>query len=104
MLDLSVINKRYFEITLHNSGDGSIVKLEIEPPKVKTLKKLLEVTKLPEEKMVDGLVEGVLLILNKNRSGTAISKDLVEEMELNQMMVLVQTFMNWLNETQNSKN
>jgi elongation factor P hydroxylase len=48
MLDISAIRKRYFNIKIDN------LNLEVEPPKIKALKKIYEVIKSNNEEAMDG--------------------------------------------------
>jgi hypothetical protein len=97
MFDISTINKRHFQIKL-----GAIT-LEVEPPKLKTLKKIMRLSKSKEEAM-DDLAEAIILVLNKNSSGYVVPNDLVEELDYDQMNEILTAYFEWLTKAKNSPN
>lgn len=105
MFDMSSLVKRYFPITLE---DGR--KLEIEPPKLKTLKKIAQLSKLTAggeltEEDIVSLSTAISLALSKNKTNVKITPDDVEDMfDINSMYDFLTTYFNWVNEIQNSKN
>ena len=105
MFDMSNLVKRYFPITLENGR-----KLEIEPPKLKTLKKIAHLSKLTDgaeltEEDIESLSSAIALALSKNKSNVSVSSDEVEDMfDINAMYDFLTKYFNWVSETQNSKN
>lgn len=105
MFDMSNLVKRYFPITLE---DGR--KLEIEPPKLKTLKKIAQLSKLSNgtelrEEDIESLSDAISLALSKNKTNEKITSDYVEEMfDINAMYDFLTKYFNWVNEVQSSKN
>lgn len=105
MFDMSNLVKRYFPITLE---DGR--KLEIEPPKLKTLKKIAHLSKLTDgseltEEDIESLSSAISLALSKNKTNVSISSDEVEDMfDINAMYDFLTKYFNWVSEIQNSKN
>lgn len=105
MFDMSNLVKRYFPITLE---DGR--KLEIEPPKLKTLKKIAHLSKLTDgseltEEDIESLSSAISLALSKNKANVSISSDEVEDMfDINAMYDFLTKYFNWVSEIQNSKN
>lgn len=105
MFDMSTLVKRYFPITLE---DGR--KIEIEPPKLKTLKKIAHLSKLTAgeeltEEDIESLSSAISLALSKNKSNIKISSDEVEEMfDINAMYDFLTKYFHWVGEIQNSKN
>lgn len=105
MFDMSNIVKNYFPITLE---DGR--KIEIEPPKLKTLKRIAHLSKLTNsaeltEEDIESLSSAISLALSKNKSNVKISSDEVEEMfDINSMYDFLTKYFGWVSEIQNSKN
>jgi pyridoxal biosynthesis lyase PdxS len=98
MFDISSINTRYFEIKLND------LVLEVEPPKVKTLKKVAALSKVKDEEAVDDLSEAVSMILSKNKVGKKVSAEIIDELDLDQLVEILTAFFSWLNNEKNSKN
>lgn len=92
MLDLNNVNKRYFEIKI---GDLS---LKVEPPKMKTLKKIIGLTKSKTEEAMDEFAEAIKLLLSKNSRGTEITTEMIDELDFDQMRLIVEEFFKWMNE------
>lgn len=105
MFDMGNLVKRYFPITLE---DGR--KLEIEPPKLKTLKKIAHLSKLTSgeeltEEDIESLSTAISLALSKNKTNVQITPDKVEDMfDLHSMYDFLTAYFNWVGEIQNSKN
>lgn len=96
MFDVSTINKRYFDIKIAK------LELEVEPPKVKTLKKIL---KLSESKdSLSDLAEAVKMVLNKNKSGYVVSDKITDELDYDQLDGILTAFFEWLGKSKNSPN
>jgi len=98
MFDISVINKRYFDIKI---GD---LTLEVEPPKIKTLKKIMSLSKSRSAEAMDDLAEAVHVILNKNKSGYVVSSEIVDELDLDQLNEILTAYFEWLSKEKSSKN
>jgi len=106
MLDLSTKVKRYFDVKIETTT------LKLEPPKIKTIKKLMGVAgKLvkdageADEEQLEELTEVVALILSKNKSGKKIDTDFVyEHMDYEDMMLLLSGYFEWVGEIQNDPN
>lgn len=87
MLNLNLINGRYFSITI-----GEIT-LELEPCKLKTIRKFQKLAKNAGE---DDLVDITAEILNKNKNKTVISDEMVGELDIDQMNKLLLEYFNWI--------
>ncbi|WP_411680422.1 hypothetical protein [Clostridium thailandense] len=98
MFDISTVSKRYFEITIND------LKLEVEPPKIKLLKKITALAKLTDGDDVDSLVGAVSMILSKNKTGFEVAQEVIEELDLDQMIEILTAYFKWLGEQKNSKN
>lgn len=96
MLDLNKVNKRYFDITLGN------LTLKVEPPKMKTLKKILALTKSKSEEAMDELAEAIRLILSKNSKGHKVSIETIDDLDYDQMLMVIEEFFKWLHEARKS--
>lgn len=98
MFDISTISKRYFYIKL------GTVQLEVEPPKIKMLKKIMRLSASRKEEAMDDLAEAVGLLLNKNTSGYVVSGELIEELDYDQLTGILTAYFEWLTKTRNSPN
>ena len=105
MYDMNTLVKRYFTITLE---DGR--KLELEPPKLKVLKKVSQLSKLTNgaeltEEDIESLSTAIALSLSKNKSNVKITSDEVEDMfDIDGMYDFLTKYFDWVSEIQNSKN
>lgn len=104
MYDMQSINTRYFKLTFPNG-----MKLEVEPPKLKVLKKILDIAKVDENDMgqdgLDNLIDALSMALSKNKQGRKITKDVIEEMmDVDQVMSLLNAYFKWVEEIKTSKN
>ncbi|KEI01565.1 hypothetical protein [Clostridium botulinum] len=98
MFDINTTNKRYFSIRINE------VILEVEPPKIKALKKIINLSKAKNEEAIDDLAEAVKLILSKNKSKYDIKQELIEELDLDQLTQILTAYFEWLNGEKNSPN
>ena len=108
MFDISTVNKRYFEVKLHATNDeGEIIKsinIEVEPPKLKVLKKITSLTKSRQEDAINDLTEAIEMLLNKNKAKSKVPNEFIEELDLDQMNELLTEYFEWLNKSKNSPN
>ncbi|GCD13127.1 hypothetical protein [Clostridium tagluense] len=98
MFDLNIVSKRYFTIKI-----GELV-LEVEPPKLKALKKITALSKAKNEDTMDELAEAVGMILSKNKSGHNVPDELIDELDLDQMSQILTAYFEWLSKAKNSPN
>lgn len=89
IFDISVINKRYFDIKI---GDLS---LRVGPPKNKVLKKIMVET---------DSAEAVRLIVNKNETDYVVPYELLDELDSDQLDEIIVAFFTWLKGVKNSPN
>lgn len=105
MYDMTKFRTRYFNMKLKN---GRVI--DIEPPKMKVLKKIsaLSETKDSEdlsENDIANLTEAVALALNKNKQGYKVTANNVEEdYDILEIVDFLTAYFNWVNSIQNSKN
>ena len=107
MFDVKSVNARYFEVKLSLTDDnGEIIKsidVEVEPPKVKVLKRLTGLTKSKENTMEE-LTECINLILNKNKTKSTIPVEYIDDMDFDEMENLFLKYFEWLSSTKNLPN
>lgn len=102
---MSKIKTRYFTMKLKN---GKI--LNIEPPKLKVLKKISALSKIEEtgelkEKDIENLSEAVSLALSKNKQKFKITAEQVEDdYDIDEILSLLNNYFEWINSTHNEKN
>ena len=123
MFDISTVSKRYFGIKLtvtDDSGKTHSLQLDVEPPKVKVLKRLFATFKRastaavnkdgtdnPKEAEIDAdifddLSETVLKILNKNKAHTKVPEEYIDDLDLDQLLEIVTAYFDWLGKTKSS--
>jgi len=98
MFDINTVNKRYFSIKLNN------LELEVEPPKLKALKKITSLSKARNEDAIEDLASAVGMILNKNKNKVIISDEAIDELDLDQMNEILSAYFEWLGKEKTSKN
>jgi len=99
MFDLSAVNKRYFDIKLND------LVLEVEAPKVKTLKKIVDLAiNSKKEEGLDGMTDAVLTLLKKNKGNKKVPPGIIDELDFDQMNEILTAFFEWLTGEKNSKN
>lgn len=108
MFDISGVNKRYFEVTLYETTEEgeikSSIKVEVEPPKLKVLKKITRLSKSEEENTIEELTDSIRLILNKNKARVKVPEAFIEDLDMDQMDMLMTKYFDWLNNAKNSPN
>ena len=101
MYDMRQYKKRYFDITLPS---GQVI--NVEPPKVKILKKIMALGSTQEtgdmtEEEFDNLIEALSLAISKNKQNYKVSIESIEEdWDINEVQDLLENYFNWINETQ----
>lgn len=104
MFDMQSVNTRYFNLKFPNG-----MQLQVEPPKLKVLKKILDIAKVDENDMgqegLDSLIEALSMALSKNKQNRVITPDFIEDqMDVDQVMSLMQAYFLWVEEIKTSKN
>lgn len=105
MYDMSKLKVRYFSMKLKN---GKI--LDIEPPKMKMLKKMSTLTNIEtdrdfSENDITNLAEGVSIALSKNKQGYKVNAEKVcEDYDILEIMDFLTNYFEWVNSIQNQKN
>lgn len=98
MFNISTVSKRYFSIKI---GD---LTLDVEPPKLKALKKITSLAKARNEDAIDDLAEAVVMILSKNKANYKVPDELIDELDLDQMNQILTAYFEWLAKTKNDPN
>ena len=104
MFDVSTVKKRYFEIRLDvtdEDGQKHTVQLEVEPPKVKMLKKLLATGK---DGSVDDFAAATLEMLNKNKSGYDVPMEYIDALSADQLAEILTAYFEWVAQEKKEKN
>lgn len=108
MFDINLVNKRYFEVKLHETDDdGNIINsinVEVEPPILKVLKKITSISKSKQNNELEELTEAIQMILNKNKQKSKVPEKYIDELDIDQMNELLTSYFNWLNKAKNSPN
>lgn len=95
------VKTRYFDLKMYDK-DGKSIVLNVEPPKVKTLKALMDFSK-KEEVSKDEFRFMITAILSKNKDHVKVDK-YVDELDTDQLNAVYTAFMEWLNNQKKSKN
>lgn len=98
MFDISTVSKRYFEIKI-----GSI-KLEVEPPKIKALKKIMAISKSADNDSMDELANAIKMILDKNKTNYKVPDKIIDELDFDQMTEILTAYFEWLKKNKNDPN
>lgn len=95
MFDFSNVITRYFTITINGTG------LEVEVPRVKTLKKLISVQKTQD---YDAFIDVMSEILSKNRQQKSITVEMLDGTDVDVLNTLTTEYFAWLKEVKNHPN
>ena len=88
MLDLNLINGRYFQVKI---GD---IELDLEPCKLKTIRKFQEMAKKADTD--EDLIDLVSIVLSKNKTGYKVSDEIIEELDADQINELLISYFSWV--------
>ena len=105
MYDMTKFKTRYFNMKLKNNKI-----IDIEPPKMKILKKIANLSEVKNndelsEQDILNLTEAVVLAFNKNRQGYKITAEKIEdEYDILEIVDFLNNYFDWVNSIQNSKN
>jgi uncharacterized protein YrzB (UPF0473 family) len=105
MFDLNTINKRYFDINISvkdDDGKEHNISLQVEPPKIKTLKKIVSLSKNKDDE--DSMSQAISLILSKNKTGSKVPDSVIDELDMDQYTAILTAYFKWLGEVKNDPN
>jgi hypothetical protein len=112
MFDISTVSKRYFGIKLtvtDNKDRTHSVELEVEPPKIGALKKLMAVGKAASKddkssETMDDLANAVRDMLSKNKAGYVVPMEYIDALDFDELVQILDAYFNWLGNEKSSKN
>lgn len=107
MFDVTTLSKRYFglRLTVETDDGKRDINLEIGPPKLKTMKRLVALSKAGEdENQIDMLTDAMQKLLSKNKSGYKVPRELIEELDFDELQAILEAFLSWIAEVQDQKN
>jgi hypothetical protein len=102
MFDMTVLTPRYFELKLPG---GKII--EVEPPKIKVLRKIMEMTAEAADDInqIACLSEGLAMALSKNKQGKKFEASWIEDnFNIDELHDLLISYFDWVKEIHSSKN
>lgn len=95
MFDLNSVITRFFTLNLNNN------QIEVEPPKVKTLKKLIAVQKNND---YGAFIEIMSEVLSKNRQKKKITVEMLDGIDVDVLNEISVQYFTWLSEVKNNPN
>jgi hypothetical protein len=95
MFDLNSVITRFFTLNLNNN------QIEVEPPKVKTLKKLIAVQKNND---YGAFIEIMSEVLSKNRQKKKITVEMLDGVDVDVLNEISVQYFTWLSEVKNNPN
>lgn len=99
MLDMSQISKRYWDIKFTNG-----LVLSVEPPTLKTLRKITELTN-DNDSIVKNLCVALSMALSKNKQTRKITAEFLEEnMDMDDIQLVLTDYFEWVKGVKNSPN
>lgn len=99
MYDMNQINKRYWDVKFTNG-----LFLSVECPKLKTLRKITDLTK-DKENAVENLAEALAMALSKNKQNETISAEFIDEnFNIDDINSLLTSFFGWVKNVKNDPN
>ncbi|MEF9990372.1 MAG: hypothetical protein RR292_07690 [Christensenellaceae bacterium] len=101
MLDLTTLQKRYFEVKLTFRKTEMV--LYLLPPKLKTLKRLMNVVGGGRE--ADEMIAITSEILSHNKTGFAITEDMIgDSLTIEELTLLLKMYFMWVKEAEQDPN
>ena len=69
------------------------------------MKRLMALSKSGEdENQIDMLTDAMQKLLSKNKSGYKVPRELIEELNFDELQAILEAFLSWIAEVQNQKN
>jgi hypothetical protein len=107
MFDVSAITKRYFDIRIEvetDDGETKKVELQVEPPKVKQLNKLIAVSSAGNDEVFTELRDAVRDVLSKNKTGYKVPEEYVDNLDTDQLTGILSAYLDWVAKEKQTKN
>lgn len=98
MFNINTVSKRYFHIKIDDLA------LEVEPPKLKVLKKITALSRSRNEDAIDDLSAAVGMILSKNKANYKVPDEVIDELDLDQMNEILTEYFEWLAKSRKDPN
>lgn len=104
MFDMTKIKTRYFDFKLKNGKT-----LNVEPPKVKVLKKIMNLSNIDENNLslddFNALVEAASLAFSKNKQNMTLSVEYFDNnFDIDSLQDLLSAYFSWIDRVADSKN
>ena len=98
------VKQRYFPVKLYMTDNGTEknIVINVEPPRIKTLKKLMTFAEKTEVS-ADEFKYMITALLNKNKEHKSVDK-YVDELSIDQLQAVYTAFMEWLDQSKKEKN
>lgn len=113
MYDASSVNRRYFDLRLiciDENDEEHELKLQVEPPKIKLLRRLTAIAKPGDEgnadnfAAMDELQNVVRDMLSKNKAGYKVPDKYVDSLDFDQLIGIITAYFEWLGAQKKAKN
>jgi len=115
MFDINTVSKRYFGIKLSyidEEEETHTAQLEVEPPKIKVLKKITALSKMRKNDSEDSenqdvmaeLSEAVRTLLSKNKNEYKVPMEYIDDLDFDQLQGILTAYFEWLAKEKNSPN
>ncbi|MFT9055102.1 MAG: hypothetical protein ABF449_00565 [Ethanoligenens sp.] len=110
MYDVSSVNRRYFDLRLictDKNDEEHELKLQVEPPKIKLLRRLTAIAKPSGEgnfAAMDELQDVVRDMLSKNKAGYKVPDEYVDSLDFDQLVGIITAYFEWLGAQKKAKN
>lgn len=95
---------RYFTVKFRNG-----LQLDVEPPKLKALKKILKVSNanniVDAESVFEDMTEALSIALSKNKQNRKVTVDEIDDwLDVDEIIDLLNNYVVWIEEINSSKN
>lgn len=106
MYDMTSLITRYFTVKFRNG-----LQLDVEPPKLKALKKILKVASVDTnnlkdvENMFEDMTEALSIALSKNKQNRKMTVDEIDDLlDIDEIIDLLNHYVVWIERINSSKN
>lgn len=99
--DMSAIPQRYFHVALKatmESGKERDIEIDVLPPKLKFIRKIVHIKK-NDETSIEELREAVSQIMSRNKAGTKVPCEYIDELDEDVLNSLLTAYFEWVSET-----